>query len=79
MDKYVSELFVLMNEAIEKFLKNNPECTYGSTSINAVIIFTSTLVNALTKGEPLKEKLKLLDELVEREKKWIEYEHKRTN
>jgi len=79
MDKYVNELFVLMNEAIEKFLKNNPECTYSSTSINAVIIFTSTLVNALTKGEPLKEKLRLLDELVEREKKWIEYEHKRTN
>jgi hypothetical protein len=79
MDKYVEELFVLINETIEKFLKNNPECSYSSTSMNAVIIFTSTLVNALAKGESLKEKLKLLDELVRREKKWIEYEHQRTN
>jgi hypothetical protein len=72
---YVNELFILINEVIEKFNTNHPEFKYTEIALNAVVTLTGALVNSIARGKTLSEKLKLLDDLVKLEKEWITYEH----
>lgn len=74
-ERYTHELFILVNEAIEKFNNNNPELEYAEIALNAVVTLTGTLVSAVAKGKTLGHKLKLLDDLVKLEKDWIKFDH----
>lgn len=75
MNELTEELFWEMNAMIEKVMKKYPQLHKTEISFNVVAIFSSTLINLMTKGEPLEKKFKLLDDLLEHEKKWIEYDH----
>lgn len=77
LDKYTKELFDLINKATNDFIELHPDFNKAEVSFNAVTMFGATLVNLLMKGEPLKKKFKLLDELIKKEKEWVRYEHNR--
>jgi hypothetical protein len=79
MKTYTEQLFILVNEAIEKFNKNNPELEYTEIAMNAVVMLTGTLVSGVAKGKTLKEKFELLDGLVKLEKQWLKHHHEKTN
>ena len=75
MDKYTKELFELINEAIDKFKFKYPNLDKTQIAFNAVSMFSSTLVNLVTEGATLDQKFKLLDDLIQKEKEWIEHEY----
>ena len=75
MNELTEELFWELNDLIEKFMKKHPDLQKSEIAFNVVAMFSSTLINLITKGESLEKKFRLLDDLFEHEKKWIEFDY----